>query len=243
MMNCNYLSQNYNDQAGCIPIRIKKDENSTNSLITQDDIQIMLVTSGTSGMNWVFPKGSIKKSESNKKAAKRETFEESGIKGKILHQLSPITLADHNKGVNITYFPLFVGKKKNTKKEWMEQTKRQRKWFRLSKVLPILGEVKPHIEAAILQLQRSIGTLQQQLNTTFNLQSVPLDQFPQTEIADFVIETNKKKKKDVQDGKEGKKKKEGGKKDKKKKNKENGSDPSKTDNGTTASEPLAQCIQ
>ncbi|KAM9996145.1 hypothetical protein ACTFIY_002317 [Dictyostelium cf. discoideum] len=190
--NCNYLSTDYNEQAGCIPIRIKKLEGSTSSLITLEDVQIMLVTSGTSGINWVFPKGSIKKSESSKQAAKRETFEEAGIKGKILHQLPKITLADHNKGVNITYYPLFVGKKKNTKKDWMEQSKRTRKWFRLSNVLSFIVPIKPHIEAAIIHIQRSIVTLQQQLNSQFDLINKPIENFPLDEITEF-----KKKNKDL----------------------------------------------
>ncbi|KAF2069173.1 hypothetical protein CYY_009504 [Polysphondylium violaceum] len=190
-------SASYNNQAGCIPIRIKKLAGSGNgsSLLSLEDFQILLVTSGTSGENWVFPKGSIKKSESKKEAALRETMEEAGVKGKIIKALAPIDVADHHKGCNLRYFPTYV-KKKQSKAVWDEKSKRHRKWYRLSDAPTTIYPLKPHIMASIVALQRSIGVYQQEINQALKLADIPFDQFPLKSIQDYIVPKKDKKKKE-----------------------------------------------
>jgi len=199
----------YNNQAGCIPIRIKKLVASANgsSLLSLEDFQILLVTSGTSGENWVFPKGSIKKSESKKEAALRETMEEAGVKGKIIKSLTPIDVADHNKGCNLRYFPTYV-KKKQSKAVWDEKSKRHRKWYRLSDAQTTIYPLKPHIMTSIVALQRAIGVYQQEINQSLKLSEIPFEQFPLKAIQDYIVpKKNKKEKKKDKKSKEKKKEK------------------------------------
>ncbi|KYQ89851.1 hypothetical protein DLAC_09826 [Tieghemostelium lacteum] len=218
-----YLSENYTDQAGCIPIKIKKDvsqltvtsNTSTStaigdgsvstphpifSMLTLNDFYILLVTSGTSGEHWVFPKGSIKKGEKKKVAAKRETLEESGLKGKIIKDLEPIILADHHKGVNLTYFPYLIKDKKKSEKKsaWQESSKRQRKWFPISQVLQMIAPVKTHIESATIHLQRQLGLYLHRLNLELNLSQIPLSDYDKNvrkSIEDHITHKEEKKKK------------------------------------------------
>ncbi|EFA86656.1 hypothetical protein PPL_00457 [Heterostelium album PN500] len=177
-----YQSNSYSPQAGCIPLRIKKkyiDGGNGGALgdkgeqphdrLVLLDIQVMLVTSG-SGETWVFPKGSIKKNETKKKAAKRETFEEAGLKGKIVKSIEPLEVADHHKECNLTYYVLYVKKKK---KEWDESDKRLRNWFSLNTVLKERLPMKPHIEQAIIATQRAISIYQ----NNFGKDPIPKDNF------------------------------------------------------------------
>ncbi|EGG15859.1 hypothetical protein DFA_09528 [Cavenderia fasciculata] len=175
-----YQIANYTEQGGCIPIRIKKRVvNSSNNgsptntssgneggaatessmtsekrVVLAVDYQVLMVT--TAGGSWVFPKGSVKKSETKKQAAKRETFEEAGIKGKIIKRLEPIQVADHAKGCNITYYPLLVTKK--LKKQWDEMDKRQRHWVSIFTDSSFLRDdtFKQHIFYALNALRTSI---------------------------------------------------------------------------------------
>ena len=64
--------------AGCVPIKGRAEH-----------LQVMLITSRRHPNRLVFPKGGVKRDESPESAALRETWEEAGIRGRILHRLSP----------------------------------------------------------------------------------------------------------------------------------------------------------
>ncbi len=66
--------------AGCVPIRATNYE--------CNDPLVLLISSRSTPGKWVFPKGGYKHGESAKEAAVRESWEEAGIHGTILHELS-----------------------------------------------------------------------------------------------------------------------------------------------------------
>ncbi|EGG20148.1 hypothetical protein DFA_07268 [Cavenderia fasciculata] len=198
------------DQSGTIPIRIKKiklqDENGDVSgrLQVCGQFQMLMITNSSTGSERVFPKGSVKKSESLKKAAKRETMEECGIKGKILNREPPIVVTDTSKGSIIHYYPMLVTKKK---KEWDEMDKRQRIWVPLDQCLSQSDQLqfKPYIHQAILSLARFISTIPSCTNINVQTPMNP-DEWKQTKkmvekylLFDPTKQQKKQQKKDKQD--------------------------------------------
>eukprot|EP01112_Ceratiomyxa_fruticulosa_P024381 TRINITY_DN9_c0_g1_i3.p1 TRINITY_DN9_c0_g1~~TRINITY_DN9_c0_g1_i3.p1 ORF type:complete len:148 (-),score=24.14 TRINITY_DN9_c0_g1_i3:138-581(-) len=135
--------RDYTLQAGCIPIKGK---------YGTEKFKVLLVTSSYGG-DWVFPKGSVKKGESLKKAAKRETREEAGIKGKALAPLEIVH--DHERKNSVQYFPL-VKKKKDKKKDWEESDVRKRKWFTMQEAFMVI--TRPCLRDALMRLQRYLET-------------------------------------------------------------------------------------
>lgn len=59
-------------KAGCIPFKVTK----------KGKVKLLKVRGTRCG--WVFPKGTVKRRESKKQAAKREAWEEAGVTGKIV---------------------------------------------------------------------------------------------------------------------------------------------------------------
>jgi 8-oxo-dGTP pyrophosphatase MutT (NUDIX family) len=101
--------------------------------IRGDRIAILFVTSQTRG-RWIFPKGSLEKKETPELAAKREAYEEAGVRGDLFEHFPftvPITKKTKNKVVKIpvTYYPLLITEQLD---EWPEQDQRQRHWSLLS---------------------------------------------------------------------------------------------------------------
>jgi ADP-ribose pyrophosphatase YjhB (NUDIX family) len=94
-----------------------------------DRIAIMFVTSQRRG-RWILPKGNLAPGETHKKGAKREAFEEAGVKGKLLKEL-PMTMVITKSGqgglseVAVTYYPMLVTKQHD---DWPEKAKRERHW-------------------------------------------------------------------------------------------------------------------
>jgi len=88
-------------------------------------LQILLITS--SNGHWIFPKGTIKKKETARDAAIRETFEECGVTGRIGNELG--RWFDKKKNVYVTYFLLFIEEQMDS---WLEEKERIRKWYSLT---------------------------------------------------------------------------------------------------------------
>lgn len=97
--------------------------------IKGDMIAILFVTSQTRG-RWILPKGKSKSGESDTAAAKREAFEEAGIKGDILSQF-PMTVLiektslDTSERVPVTYYPMRVTQQVD---DFPEKKSRERHW-------------------------------------------------------------------------------------------------------------------
>ena len=69
------------------------------------DRRILLITN-KKGDRWIFPKGTIKKSETAEEAAQREAEEEAGIHGRLLAYVGATISEDEEEDVRVNYFLL-----------------------------------------------------------------------------------------------------------------------------------------
>ncbi len=105
-------------KVGSIPFKVYKDK-----------FAILFVTSQVRG-RWILPKGTLIKGESHEIACNRSTFEEAGVKGKLLKNF-PITklitksIDNGTTLLPVTFYPLLV---ENQFDDWPDKDKRQRHW-------------------------------------------------------------------------------------------------------------------
>lgn len=121
--------------AGCIPVRCDPDRPGPAG------VRVLLINS-QGGKGFVFPKGGWEVDESLKAAAKRETVEESGVRGKIeepmlgafsFHSGKASRLQQANQGRCVAYmFIMHVAEELQT---WPEGEKRTRLWCTLEDAL------------------------------------------------------------------------------------------------------------
>ena len=105
-------------------------------------IQILLITS-REAKRWIIPKGWPMVGLKDFNAAKREAFEEAGIKGRITK--SAVGCYDYSKrqggGVvlpcNVVIYPLRVTSLLRT---WMERHQRSRAWFEVAEAVNLVQE-------------------------------------------------------------------------------------------------------
>ena len=106
-------------KAGTIPIRMKGRQ-----------IEICFVTSRSRRAVYVLPKGTIGKKEKARQTASRETFEEAGVEGRMLHPLKngkkQKSIKIKTREYNAKYFILLVD---IIHKSWPEKSMRDRKWM------------------------------------------------------------------------------------------------------------------
>lgn len=111
-------------KVGSIPFKVFKDK-----------FAILFVTSQVRG-RWILPKGTLLEGESHETACNRSTFEEAGVKGKLIKNF-PITkliTKSINNGttlVPVTFYPLLV---ENQFDDWPDKGTRQRHWSLLRDV-------------------------------------------------------------------------------------------------------------
>ncbi|CAA2964229.1 nudix hydrolase 18, mitochondrial-like [Olea europaea var. sylvestris] len=110
---------------GCIPYRYKG-TNGT-SIVDEDAIEVLVITSQRKGKGMLFPKGGWEEDESVKEAALRETVEEAGVVGEVECQLGKWTFKGKNGDTcyEAFMFPLLV---KEQLDFWPEKDVRQRIW-------------------------------------------------------------------------------------------------------------------
>ncbi len=82
------------EQAGAIVVRASGDER-----------RLLLVTN-KEGDRWIFPKGTIKKSETPEEAAQREAEEESGVRGRLLAYVGATVDEEDGEQIRVNYFLL-----------------------------------------------------------------------------------------------------------------------------------------
>jgi 8-oxo-dGTP pyrophosphatase MutT (NUDIX family) len=109
---------------------------------------VLMITSRTHE-RWIFPKGALEASEQPAEAATREAFEEAGIKGEPIADVSCDVDAvkqqeDGPKEMTVTYFPLHFSEQFD---DWPEKKRRDRHWVTLADARKIAGG--PDILAAI----------------------------------------------------------------------------------------------
>jgi 8-oxo-dGTP pyrophosphatase MutT (NUDIX family) len=118
-------------QAGVIPFRIGP-----------NGLEVLLVTSRATA-RWVIPRGNIKRGQTARQAAKREAYEEAGVKGTI--KAVPLGAYTYDKLVRpclplpaiVEVYTLQVEKQA---KKWPEQSQRQIQWFDAMSAVELVHE-------------------------------------------------------------------------------------------------------
>ena len=88
--------------------------------------EVLLVTATGSG-NWVIPKGRIDEDVGSRKSARREAFEEAGIKGKI----DKVPFDQYRHGGEDVLVEVFLMRVKSEAPSWPEEDVRERRWVPL----------------------------------------------------------------------------------------------------------------
>ncbi|KAL2521887.1 Nudix hydrolase 17 [Forsythia ovata] len=133
-----YNFQGHRQVVGCIPYRYKGVNGK--SIVDEDAIEVLVISSQRKGKGMLFPKGGWEKDESIKEAALRETMEEAGVLGDVeqpgvspdflnkIPELGKWSFKSNNN--NNCYegrmFPLLV---KEQLEFWPEKDVRQRIWI------------------------------------------------------------------------------------------------------------------
>jgi 8-oxo-dGTP pyrophosphatase MutT (NUDIX family) len=125
--------------AGCIPIILAPERNhplrrlmscplgDTECLLRPDltDSQLLLINSRKHPGKYVFPKGGLKHGEDPRKAAIRETFEETGCEGQVVGEFL---------GKHWSWYLLSVDQIHD---EWKEKDQRERIWVHYDEALHV----------------------------------------------------------------------------------------------------------
>merc|ERR1712232_296406 len=98
-------------------------------------IEVLLVESRRKQGRWLFPKGGVKKSEKANEAAVRETYEESGVRGKLIRP--NIGVWDVNQREK---HKMWVLKVKSEEENYPEANERSKKWFTVEEARNMLKE-------------------------------------------------------------------------------------------------------
>lgn len=109
--------------AGCIPVRFSGPPGRA------EGVEVLMISStapGASGGRWVFPKGGWEDDETVESAALRETVEEAGVRGTILH---PMVGVFSNGGRSLAH--VFALEVEEELGQWPESHQRQRRWMSL----------------------------------------------------------------------------------------------------------------
>ena len=104
-------------------------------------LYIMLVTN-TSGNLWILPKGHPESNLKNAKVAELETFEEAGVKGKVLVKINNREFKRENGGTLLIY-PLLIGE---ILSKWKEESIRKRRLVKVKEALQLVTR-KEHLNA------------------------------------------------------------------------------------------------
>lgn len=117
-------------EIGAFPFTLKKDK-----------LKVMIITN-TSGRAWILPKGHPEEDLKKHQVAELETYEEAGIKGKVLDtRLSEEFIRED--GSTLVIYPLLI---KEILNEWPEQDIRKRRLVSIKSALDLISK-KEHVDA------------------------------------------------------------------------------------------------
>ncbi|CAI9758151.1 unnamed protein product [Fraxinus pennsylvanica] len=120
-----YNFHGHRQVVGCIPYRYKSVNGR--SVVDEDAIEVLVISSQRKGKGMLFPKGGWEKDESIKEAALRETVEEAGVLGDVESELGKWSFQSNNGNCyEGRMFPLLV---KEQLELWPEKDVRQRVWI------------------------------------------------------------------------------------------------------------------
>ncbi|MDX2503404.1 MAG: NUDIX hydrolase [Gammaproteobacteria bacterium] len=110
-------------------------------LVKKGKIYIMLITN-SSGKLWILPKGQPEKNLNQAQVAELESYEEAGVKGKVINsRLHKEFKRDNSNTLEI--YPLLI---KKTLTEWPEDSYRKRRLVSIKEAL-LLVTRKEHVNA------------------------------------------------------------------------------------------------
>jgi 8-oxo-dGTP pyrophosphatase MutT (NUDIX family) len=107
-------------QAGVIPFRVRR-----------CGLEVLLITSRDTG-RWVIPKGNVEPGRTARQTAKREAYEEGGVRGKV--QSVPLGMYTYDKvgrpglslPAEVKVYALHVARQAKT---WPERSQRRTRWL------------------------------------------------------------------------------------------------------------------
>jgi len=122
----------YIEQSAAIPYRQGK-----------RGLEVLLVTSVRT-RRWVLPKGMVASGMAEWESARKEAFEEAGIKGKIeKNEIGAYSYSKPDDGTNASYrvrlFPMMVSQELD---DWPEKNQRKRKWMAIDEAADAVDEKK-----------------------------------------------------------------------------------------------------
>ncbi len=106
-------------------------------LFKKEKIYFMIITN-TSGSAWILPKGHPEDDLNKYEVAELETYEEAGIKGKVV-DVKLRGEFKHDDGSTLLIYPLLI---KNTLDEWPEQHFRQRRLVNSKEALQLVTKTE-----------------------------------------------------------------------------------------------------
>ena len=128
-------------QSGCIPYR-KLDDGS---------VEVLLVQSTSSG-RWTLPSGGLEPKLTAEANAKKETYEEAGVKGKLTYDMGTLLFIKTSTGIK-QILRLYALKVKEVLEEYPESGARQRQWFTIKEAQTLSKIGKKQIK----RLRRELG--------------------------------------------------------------------------------------
>lgn len=107
----------------------------------KEKIQVMIITN-TSGKSWILPKGHPEEHLSKSQVAELESYEEAGVKGKIVNTKLREEF-NREEGGTLVIYPLLIEKILD---EWPEQDIRERRLVSIKEALSLVTK-KEHVNA------------------------------------------------------------------------------------------------
>ncbi len=129
-------------QAGTVPFRLR-----------DGHLELCLVTSRRTGQ-WGFPKGVVDPGETDRTTARRETWEEAGLRGELISPLCSYT--DVRAPGRARIVRMYLMRVDEVADEWEERGQRQRVWMDLEEARRRIDrpELLPVLEDAHAKIQR-----------------------------------------------------------------------------------------
>ncbi|KAK4534905.1 hypothetical protein CDCA_CDCA03G0930 [Cyanidium caldarium] len=145
------MARSRREVAGCIPFRQRQPRSGEPALAhpwwrlpegasVSDALEVLLVQSKYAEDVWLFPKGGVKRKETRKEAAVRETREEAGVEGVVEAKLGTWRVWSEEEH---TMYLLRVEREYSAHDEtWEERYERPRWWLPLPDAMQVLRRVQ-----------------------------------------------------------------------------------------------------
>jgi 8-oxo-dGTP pyrophosphatase MutT (NUDIX family) len=100
-------------------------------------LEVLLVTTRTKG-RWIIPKGNIEAELGSRGSARREAYEEAGVRGHL--HLVPIGHYEYSESSDKHRVEVFLMKVERELSVWPEAHERERQWMPIKQALEVVDE-------------------------------------------------------------------------------------------------------